>query len=115
MSADIYAIRRRNLESLVEQSAGATPLAKRLGMTAGWVSALLHNHRKITEKTARKFEQALQLPERWLDTAHSGIPESGVDQTLLRASAHPCLRLLTPAVDWGWVPNCPQSRRPTWS
>ena len=82
---DIAEIRRRNLRRLVNDHEGMNNLARKLGLTKGaYISQLLSNPplRQISEKTARKWEKQLRLPEGWLDATKS-TPASGLDHGLL--------------------------------
>ena len=68
---DTNEVRRQNLRRLVNEHEGMTHLAKRLGLGRGaYISQLLTTPpvRKISEKTARKWERMLRLPEGWLDS-----------------------------------------------
>ena len=70
--ADIKEIRRQQLRKLVSEHEGMNALARKLGLKKGaYISQLLTNPplRDISEKTARKWEKALRLPEGWLDRA----------------------------------------------
>ncbi|MDP3939864.1 MAG: hypothetical protein Q8R92_17235 [Deltaproteobacteria bacterium] len=70
--ADIKEIRRQQLRRLVNEHEGMNNLARRLGLAKGaYISQLLVTppHREISEKTARKWEKILRLPEGWLDGA----------------------------------------------
>lgn len=70
--ADIKEVRRQQLRKLVTEHEGMNNLARKLGLNKGaYISQLLTNppHRDISEKTARKWEKILRLPEGWLDRA----------------------------------------------
>ncbi len=60
-------MRREKLRELVNRHGSIARLADALGLTPGYVSQILNKRRPITEKTARKFERALGLPEYWFD------------------------------------------------
>lgn len=86
---DIADVRRTNLRKLVGENEGMSNLARRLGLTRGsYISQLLKEPpiRDISEKTARKWEKALDLPPGWLDkTTHqtAGTEAGRVDVALL--------------------------------
>lgn len=68
--ADTQETRRLNLRRLVTEHEGMTKLAARLGLKApAYISQLLADppYREITEKTARKWEKVLGLPEGHMD------------------------------------------------
>lgn len=68
--ADTKEIRRQQLRRLVNEHDGMNNLGRKLGYKKGaYISQLLTTPptRDLSEKTARKWEQALQLPEGWLD------------------------------------------------
>lgn len=68
--SDVKEVRRANLRRLVIEHEGMNTLARKLGMNKGaYISQLLSDPpiRPITEKTARKWERALGLPEYWFD------------------------------------------------
>lgn len=61
-------VRQRNLRNLIKDAGGPTPLAHRLGHAGpSYLSQLANAHRPITEKTARKLEHDLGLPDGYLD------------------------------------------------
>lgn len=68
--ATVQDVRRSNLRRLVSEYEGMTNLAHKLGLTKGaYISQLLTDPpvRSVSEKTARKWEAQLKLPEGWLD------------------------------------------------
>lgn len=70
----VYAARRRNLITLIEQHDGTKNLGERLGYTSGsFLSQLIGDppRRKVTEGTAREIETKLQLAFGWLDTVRA--------------------------------------------
>ena len=72
-----YNYRRENLRALVEQWGGPLPIARKLGYSnASFVVQMCGPNptREVTEKTARKIESALGLPEGWLDGPHASDP-----------------------------------------
>lgn len=67
---DVNQTRRINLRRLVSEHEGMTALSKKLGLTKpAYVSQLLADPpaRPISEKTARKWEKMLGLPDGWMD------------------------------------------------
>ena len=79
--ADIKEVRRQQLRRLVNEHEGMNNLARKLGLAKGaYISQLLTNPpvREISEKTARKWEKQLRLPEGWLDRATTAAPSPGV-------------------------------------
>lgn len=85
--ASTYENRRENLRKLVEQWGGPKPLAGKLGYrNASFLVQMAgpNPNREVTEKTARKIEEALDLRVGWLDQVpgeHSA--NSLVDMTLV--------------------------------
>lgn len=74
---DVATLRVANLRLLVEQWGGPTTLAKKLQLSGpSYLSQLVSDppNRPITEKTARSFEEKLDLPLGWMDqeNAHEG-------------------------------------------
>lgn len=70
--ADIKEVRRQQLRRLVSEHEGMNNLARKLGFSKGaYISQLLTNppHRDISEKTVRKWEKQLKLPDGWFDRA----------------------------------------------
>lgn len=85
---DILDIRRTNLRGLITQWGGPTTLARKLRLSGpSYLSQLIAGHRPITEKTARKFEETLGLPARWLDDSRppSAKPATIDDRLVTRA------------------------------
>jgi DNA-binding transcriptional regulator YdaS (Cro superfamily) len=59
---DMQEVRRASLKVLIAQWGGPTSLAKKLGLSGpSYLSQLLSGLRPITEKCARKTEDALEL------------------------------------------------------
>ena len=85
---DTQAIRRTNLRKIIDKE-GAIKLSKRLGYLApSFLSQMCGPNptRKITEKTARRFERDLGLPEGSLDqgaAAGTRGPPSTIDVDLV--------------------------------
>ena len=70
----VYAARRRNLVTLIEQHDGTKNLGERLGYTSGsFLSQLIGDppRRKLTEVTAREIESKLGLAAGWLDSVRA--------------------------------------------
>ena len=68
--ADVNEIRKQQLRRLVSEHEGMSALARKLGLARGaYISQLLTNPpvRVMSEKTARKWERALGLPDGWID------------------------------------------------
>lgn len=64
----VMEIRRANLRMLIAQWGGPSSLAKKLKLSGpSYLSQLISDNRPFTEKTARKFEAALDLSLGWLD------------------------------------------------
>lgn len=79
--------RRRNLKLLADQWNGPTNLAKKLKWSGpSYVTQLVNGHRPITEKTARRVEEILDLSANWLDTPHDGRAPPTLDAELLAAT-----------------------------
>lgn len=73
LRAAMASIRRMNLRRLAEEAGSQDALAQKLDVSGAYLSQLLTGKRPVTEKTARKFETRLRLPERWLDIDHGMI------------------------------------------
>ena len=72
--SDIKNIRRDNVRKLMTERGGPLVLAKRLGYrNSSFLIQLAGPNptREISERTARAIEQALDLPNLWLDEAHA--------------------------------------------
>lgn len=68
MSLTIERIRLENLRGLIDTHRNATRLAQELGhANPSYVSHMLKGRRPLTEKTARRIEEKLNLPRGWLD------------------------------------------------
>ena len=84
--------RRERLRELADRHGSIARLADALGCTPGYVSQLLNKRRPITEKTARKFEHTLGLPENWLDHDHSAPTPN--------TEPGPPIRARVPLISW---------------
>ena len=62
--------RRINLDLLTHARGTKQRLARFLGFSPGWLSSLINGTADVTDELARKIEQRLGLPKRWLDSAH---------------------------------------------
>ncbi len=74
---DTKEIRRQQLRRLVTEHKGMNNLARKLGLRKGaYISQLLTSHpnRHLSEKTARKWERALQLPDGRFDAVPAVPP-----------------------------------------
>lgn len=82
---DTMDVRRANLRLLIAQWGGPSTLAKKLRLSGpSYLSQLVGGHRPVTEKTARQFESALDLPLGWLDDErHSNGKPARVDDDLV--------------------------------
>lgn len=62
--------RRANLEFLIQAKAAGnrSRFGREVGLDGNYISQMLREERSVGEKTARKIEEALDLPEKWLDT-----------------------------------------------
>jgi len=87
MNNDIAKVRRESLKRLIDQYNGPTALAKRLGnVGASYLSQLASGKKPFTEKTARKIEKGLGLPQWALDAdVGAPLPFSGTDHSLIAA------------------------------
>ena len=93
----LHQVRRANLRTLIARD-GASQLAFKLGHRSGSFLAQLAGPRPtraISEKLARAFEEALQLPVGWLDDEGHQMPAPALDDVLLAA----CCTELTGALD----------------
>lgn len=59
--------RRKRLQEMIDFYGGQAKLADQVDVSAGFISQLITKRRPFTEKTARKFEDALSLPRLWFD------------------------------------------------
>lgn len=87
--SDVKEVRRANLRRLVLEHEGMNTLARKLGMNKGaYISQLLSDPpiRPITEKTARKWEKALSLPEFWFDAKNQIAPAAAPQQVVVAAT-----------------------------
>lgn len=66
-------LRRRSLELLADRHGGRAALASRLGVTDGHVAQMITGHLPLTDRSARKFEAVLELPDGWMDLDHDAI------------------------------------------
>lgn len=69
---NIFAIRRDNLRKQIEANGDARRLSIVLGMNESRISQLVGGKSRFTmsEKTARKYEKILGLPENWFDNGY---------------------------------------------
>lgn len=84
----IHETRRQNLRKLVAEHEGMNNLARKLGLTKGsYISQMLTTpaNRTLSEKTARKWERALKLPDGWLDRPVGTAPTLGSTNDVLLA------------------------------
>lgn len=70
-------LRLDRLKLQIEQHGGQAQLAAELDVSPGYISQLMTKRRPFTEKTARKFEETLNLPRLWfdIDEDHKKIAE----------------------------------------
>lgn len=59
--------RKSRLKQLVSDAESISAFARKYGFDPTYISQMLHGHRNIGEKTARKIEQATGKPLGWLD------------------------------------------------
>jgi hypothetical protein len=87
---DVYEIRRTNLRLLIDQWGGPLPLAKKLGYKkASFMVQMagLNPTREVTEKSARRIEEVLELPAFWMDNeVNLDDTMHGVDLAIVSAS-----------------------------
>ncbi len=83
----VFDIRRANLRTLIDQWNGPKPLSVKLGYSnASFLVQMAGPNptREVTERTARKIEDSLGLPQGWLDTPAGNQTEPAqVDMTLV--------------------------------
>jgi hypothetical protein len=72
-------IRLRNARHLVSQAGGMSAFADRLGTTRQYVFKIVgaQEPAPIGSQTARRIEQAFELPEGWLDVMHEHEEDDG--------------------------------------
>lgn len=88
---DIYKQRRENLRRLVRDWSGPANLANKLGYAnASYIVQMAGPHpiRAISEKTARKIEGKLGLPQGWLDTDHKAEKPAAVREAQVVRIVH---------------------------
>ena len=90
--------RRVRLRELIERYGSSAKLADALGCTPGYISQLLTKRRPVTEKTARKFERTLDLPEYWFDQRHT-------DAAADKVEPGPQIRARVPLISWTTAGN----------
>lgn len=85
MTKSVMDVRRANLRVLIAQWGSASALAKKLKLSGpSYLSQMLGQGRPISEKSARKIEEALNLSRGWLDQEHDGKPKPApVDSNLI--------------------------------
>lgn len=72
-------IRRKQLQKLIAQQGSSRKLSQLLGYSnASFLTQMAGPSptRDVTEKTARKIEQTLGLPEKWLDSSEDASDQS---------------------------------------
>lgn len=81
-------IRRTNLRKLIEQRGGPNVLGATLGYANGSFLVQMAGPnpiREVTERTARKFEQILNLPDGWFDREEVAVaPPPAFDTEMVR-------------------------------
>ena len=67
--SDLYSIRRENLRALITKHGNGEIAAAAGYPTPSYLSQMVgtKSNRGVTEKTARRIEEALRLPVHWLD------------------------------------------------
>jgi len=70
-------IRQANLQVLSNRYGSQRAIAEKLHKTPGYINQLLTGHRSISEKTARKIEALLVLPNTWMDQDNVGNELTG--------------------------------------
>lgn len=81
----VMEIRRKKLGMLIDQWGGPTKLANRLELSGpSYLSQLrqTESRKPFNEKTARKFEEKLNLPSGWFDSLEPNTNSSKSDQTM---------------------------------
>lgn len=72
-------VRRQQLQKLIAQQGSSRKLSQLLGYSnASFLTQMAGPSptRDVTEKTARKIEQTLGLPEKWLDSLNDAFDQS---------------------------------------
>lgn len=85
---DIFEIRRKNLNALIDSMGGQAVFIDRTNRNQGQTSALQNGGRNIGEKLARKIEKQCGIPDKSLDRA-DGLnqdPMEAIEQAI--NSAH---------------------------
>lgn len=89
---DVFERRRTNLRHLIEQWGGPLHLSQKIGYrNASFLVQMAgpNPNREVTERTARRVEEALGLPPRWMDSELGSMPNGhpAVDSRLVGRAA----------------------------
>ncbi|WP_155419278.1 hypothetical protein [Chromobacterium subtsugae] len=82
MDMDVFAIRRQNLEQLLEPRGAAARIAEKTGSSASYLSTLKTADRRLGDELARRIEEAEGLPRGWFDQLH--VQDLGRQDELVR-------------------------------
>jgi len=94
---DIGEIRRLNVVALVERYGSQRQLAKSMGVSGGYVYQIVKGIRNLGERSSKKFEGRLNLPEGWL----SELPDNQ-ETNIKKPPAPP--RQIVPVITWEDAP-----------
>lgn len=85
MIVDIAKIRRENMRRLIREHDGPKAFAERIGLANSFVVQMAGPNptREVSEKTARKVENTLDLPAGWMDTPAEAIEIAPVNVSLV--------------------------------
>lgn len=80
---DVFEIRKRNLQHLIEQSSSAAAFARETGNNAAYISHVLSSmvRARMGDDVARRIEAAKGLEHGWMDVLHTSN-SNGMDSFL---------------------------------
>lgn len=89
---EIHAIRLQTLREAIAQFPTLVAFARQYGLDATYLSQLLHGHRNMGEKAARKLEAKLGWPPMTLDQVGAEAPDSATVPTRFESNVSAAAR-----------------------
>lgn len=85
MRVDVAKIRRDNMRRLIQEHGGPKALAERIGIANSFVVQMAGPNptREVSERTARKVEDTLDLPGGWMDTPAEAVEIAPLNVSLV--------------------------------
>lgn len=85
MRVDVTKIRRENLRRLIREHHGPKAFGERVSLATSFLVQMAGPNptRNVSEATARKVEEALDLPSGWMDTPAEAIAIEPVNTSLV--------------------------------